>query len=148
MLVSGSPTWEVPSSFKALCPWLGKLRFEQSIRIFEGFELHTFKPSGGSLVSLIEFCNRADGRARSKAGGASADKNNLQADSNLDDAFDGEKDLKVARCLPQHTETPGLRCPATCQQVCQVGLQSIQWLNARFEAKPIHHAWWRHQELP
>ena len=34
-------------------------------------------PSGGSLVSLIEFWSSEMGSARSRAGGGSADRNNL-----------------------------------------------------------------------
>jgi hypothetical protein len=34
-------------------------------------------PSGGSLVSLIEFCSRLMGSPRSRAGGGSADRNSL-----------------------------------------------------------------------
>ena len=37
------------------------------------------KPSGGSLVSLMLFCSRLMGSARSSNGGGSADRNNLQA---------------------------------------------------------------------
>jgi hypothetical protein len=42
----------------------------------------TFRPSGGSLVSLIEACSKEMGKGRSKSGGGSADRNSLciQAD--------------------------------------------------------------------
>lgn len=43
-----------------------------------GYIKHTFRPSGGSFVSLIELCNIDIGSGLSRIGGGSADKKSLQ----------------------------------------------------------------------
>jgi len=48
-------------------------------------EESTLRPSGGSFVSLMQFCSTEMGRPFSSAGGASADRNSLYKDGAITD---------------------------------------------------------------
>ena len=67
-------------------------------------------------MSLSEFCSKAGGRARSKAGGASADRNNLQRKPlpNMSCSRHHKSGVSV-RNLNVHTEIRDARCLAICQ---------------------------------